>query len=168
MNLLIRHWEEIFQQKARTSSWNRRHTLELLLFTFINRANWIGHVHCWSRFRRDSSSLWAAVPLFNSYWKAKPTRWTLLRGISHLWQRQPAFCSTIFTCSPAKQQLCRYQNTKDISFGAETPDVHLFFLFVACVRFPCSYSVLQVLQPSAKHLTVLPVSASQEIPRHLD
>ena len=58
--------------------------------------------------------------------------WTLLRGISHLWQRQPAFCSTIFTCSPAKQQLCRYQITKDISYGAEPPDVHLLLFFVAC------------------------------------
>jgi len=132
-------------------------------------ANRIGIVHCWSRSRRDSSSLWAAARLFkttwfcewkttvdctlkathspgmrcsSSYWKAKPTRWTLLRGISHLWQRQPAFCSTIFTCSPAKQQLCRYQITKDISYGAEPPDVHLFLFFVACFRFPCSFSVL--------------------------
>jgi len=77
---------------------------------------------------------------------------------SHLWQRQPACCSTIFTCSPAKQLLCRYQNTKEISHGAETPDVHMFFFFVACFRFPCSFFVFEVLQPSAKLLTVLPVS----------
>ena len=181
-----------FQQKSRTSFWNRRHTLELLHFRFINRANWIGIVHCWSRFRRDSSSIWAAARLFkttwfckrkttvvctfkathspgmrcsSSYWKAKPTHWTLLRGISHLWQRKPACCSTIFTCcSPAKQQLCRYQNTKDIRYGAPV------FFFVACFRFPCFFfcalgtpAVCKAPdstsgRPTAKLLTVLPVS----------
>jgi len=180
-----------------TFFWNRGHTLELLLFRFINRANWIGIVHCWSRSRRDSSSLWAAARLFkttwfckwkttvvctlkathspgmrcsSSYWKAKPTCWTLLRGNSHLWQRQPAFCSTIFTCSPAKQQPCRYQNTKDISYGAEPPDVHLLLFFVACfclfpLFFFCALGTPAVCKApdSTSGLT-----ASQEIPRHLD
>jgi len=191
-----------FQQKSRTSFWNRRHTLELLLFRFINRANWIGIVHCWSRFRRDSSSIWAAARLFkttwfckrkttvvctfkathspgmrcsSSYWKAKPTHWTLLRGISHLWQRKPACCSTIFTCSPAKQQLCRYQNTKDIRYGAPV------FFFVACFRFPLFFflcfrysgrlqSSWQYFRPADCKApdSTSGLSASQEIPRHLD
>jgi len=43
-----------FQQKSRTSFWNRRHTFELLLLWFIKRATWIGIVHSGSRSRRDS------------------------------------------------------------------------------------------------------------------
>jgi len=148
------HWAGIFRQKSRTSFWNRRHTFELLLLWFIKRATWIGIVHSGSRSRRDSLFITLSssanlqddlilqkeagtvvctlkqhthqgMSCSSSCWKAKPTSWTLLRGISHLWQRLPAGCSTIFICSPAKQTLCRYQNTK-----------------VACFRFPCSFSVL--------------------------
>ena len=138
---------------------DKRHTLELLLFRFINRATWVGIVHFWSRSLLDSSSLWAAARLFTTttwFCKRKPALlFALLMQHTHqgcvvpvhigrrnLWQRLPACCSTIFRCSPAKQQLCRYLNTKGISYGAETPDVHLYFFFVACFRFPCSVSVL--------------------------
>ena len=168
MNLLIRHWEEIFQQKSRTFFWNRGHTLELLLFRFINRANWIGIVHCWSRSRRDSSSLWAAARLFkttwfckwkttvvctlkathspgmrcsSSYWKAKPTRWTLLRGISHLWQRQPAFARR---SSPALRPSNNFADTKTPKTSAVelnrrmcTCFSSLLLAFVSLVRFLC-------------------------------
>ena len=60
-------------------------------------------------------------------------------------------------CSPAKQQLCRYQNTNDIRYGAKPSDVHLFFFFVACFHFPFCFLCFLF---SAMLLTVLRVSQS--------
>ena len=170
MNLLIRHWEEIFQQKSRTFFWNRGHTLELLLFRFINRANWIGIVDCWSRSRRDSSSLWAAARLFKTTWFCKWKTTVVCTLKRHTHQRcvvpvhigrrnRPAglFCVVLGTfdrgslpfarqSSPAIRPSNNFADTKTPKTSAMELNRRMCTCFssllLAFVCFPCSFSVL--------------------------